>query len=83
MLLVHATLLVVAGRRSDLMGVSPPCRLSTTDWPSLAVEAAFDNWGLFGGEKPGPDTDFKQLRRPGSRGSGAFTPGGFRFEIGS
>ncbi|CAB1340131.1 unnamed protein product [Coregonus sp. 'balchen'] len=48
-------------------------------WKSIA--AASGNGGLLGYGKSGPDTDFKQLLRPGSRGYGAFIPGGFRFKI--
>ncbi|CAB1331387.1 unnamed protein product [Coregonus sp. 'balchen'] len=50
-------------------------------WKSNTASSC--NGGLLGDGKPGPDRDQKRLRHPGSRGSGAFFLGGFRFEIGS
>ncbi|CAB1323664.1 unnamed protein product, partial [Coregonus sp. 'balchen'] len=46
-------------------------------------KAPYSNVGLLGDDKLGPDTDQKQLCRPGSRGSKAFFLMGFQFEIGS
>ncbi|CAB1329769.1 unnamed protein product [Coregonus sp. 'balchen'] len=73
-------------RLDDLVDVPVP---NCTNQPWRYVtrrgsrNSAPGNGGLLGDVKPGPDTDQKLLHRHGSRGSGAFFPGGFRFEIGS
>ncbi|CAB1319201.1 unnamed protein product [Coregonus sp. 'balchen'] len=53
--------------------------ISHSPWKSKTASSG--NGGHLGDVKPGPDTDQKQLRRPGSKGSSAFFPGDFRFEI--
>ncbi|CAB1318091.1 unnamed protein product [Coregonus sp. 'balchen'] len=57
--------------------------METCHMPWKSKTASSCNGGLLGDFKVGPDTDQKQLRRPGSKGSGAFFPGGFQFKIGS